>query len=302
METLPIDILWNVIFNFLSWEEIMNVCQTNSRFTTLWQNESLWQFKFAVNFPQFLSKKSPEISWKQYYRLIIIPKKLPLYYQGDPIANVPFEPHMLEKIISLIEVNIEALTSEVNIVFINHLNANIIVKYPGRKIIIQDTNYDQITKILIITDPEFNKWGSSEDEYIIFQELTSSNKISLYGSNLLGNRYALVDYPEGEFFLLDKRSPETGQRFPRWRRCQSFMYCTGEIYNLLWYLKIPAPTNPLQVEESKNLMMLRCLNVNIDNLPSDQINFYYAWFHSPYNKSDICEEIRKKLLEVGHII
>lgn len=333
MENLPIDILWNVVFRFLSWEEIMNICQTDARLAAMCQDESLWQFKLALDFPEFVSNKSAEISWKQYYRLLITGKMLPLYYQGDPIANIPFEPRMLEKIISLVEVNIEELTPDVNIVFIDRqLNPNIIVKYPERRIIIQDKNYDQITKIIIIVYPEFNKefpviprktrgrlrgmgYSSPEearlgtifrDRQIILIQLTSSNKIAIYGANFLHYGYAsgsqstsFVDYPQGEFFIWDGRPSGDARILPGWGRCQKLKY--SQLYDILWYLKISPPIDPVQGEESEKIMELHNIDINANHLPSPQIDFYYTWYASTYAKPYICEAIRRKLLEVGHI-
>ncbi len=106
------------------------------------------------------------------------------------------------------------------------------------------------------------------------------------------------DYLQGEPFLLDKRPSE--DILARWKRCELFEY--SELYSILWYLKVPVPFNPYQVEKAEKIMKLHTLNINANDLPSEQIDFYYAWAVSTVSKPYICNTIRKKLRELGHIL
>lgn len=66
------------------------MCSLNKQVTKICENEYLWQLKLDNDYPKF------------YNNLSNYGKFIPIYYEGDRLGYIPFDPHYLEILINMI--------------------------------------------------------------------------------------------------------------------------------------------------------------------------------------------------------
>ena len=162
--SLPDEILLEEVFPRFSADVILSLCPLHWRFSNICQDEYLWKRKVGEEFPEFAKQKPDTIAWVDYYLLLENDWMLPLYYNGDRLGYSPFDPLMINKVAKMIEFYImDAGLAEqtVNIVFFGETNEPIIVlKYRNGEILdttITTDNYELITKVLFFVNDEFGK-------------------------------------------------------------------------------------------------------------------------------------------------
>jgi len=292
--SLPDEVLLTEVFPRLPIDNINELCSTNIRFYNICQNDILWQIKTFNEFPTWISQKLPDILWRDYYRLLISGKSIPIYYHGDRIGYVPFSDTSINIVISLITPYIvkNQLNGAINITFIDQgLNPIIIVKYPSLKTNVKSANYNSIEKVVLIINDDFSKEPTpsrgrnrkpiitnkekeeQRDKNIIYDELTSSfGHPPIYGFNYNPNNIrtgyrALPSKITGEastFAIIDNRNLKDLRIIRRGKVCSTFS--TVELYDILRNLNVP----DLEVER--------------------------------YSKTQLCNIIKHALDQIGHII
>lgn len=103
LTNLPTEILSYRIFPALSLTEIEKLNQVSDKFNKIGKNDTLWELKTIAEFSQYDIHKSLDISWKDYYRLLIRGKMIQVYSQADHIFNIPFNLNMLGVTIYMIK-------------------------------------------------------------------------------------------------------------------------------------------------------------------------------------------------------
>lgn len=160
--SLPDDVLVNQIFPSLPLTEVARLCSTHTRFARLCAGEELWRIRAFYEFPSEARLKPVDLSWRNYYRFLR-ERRIPLYYQGDRIAWIPFSSERLDLTLTWIALAIDlgSLRQDpgpVNIVFINKRRMPVvIVKWPEMKIIVKSQNYDSIEKVLVFANDMFER-------------------------------------------------------------------------------------------------------------------------------------------------
>ncbi len=152
--TLPDQVLINVVLPKFSANVLENLCYSNVKFNTICHNDQLWQIKSMNELPSFVNLKPIDMTWKDYYLSFL----RPVYYHGDVISYVLYTPDNISQTIESIVPYIEqyGLIGNVNIVFIdaNH-NPYIVVKYPSYTLDVRNTNYINVNRIVLIVDDRF---------------------------------------------------------------------------------------------------------------------------------------------------
>ena len=71
LSTLPDSVLLEEIFPQLSLEYLSKLCIVNSRFNNICVNDRLWQLKTQYEYPNKITSKPKNISWKSYYQHLV---------------------------------------------------------------------------------------------------------------------------------------------------------------------------------------------------------------------------------------
>lgn len=190
MNSVSDNILITVFLSRLSLDEIMSLFRLNKRLQTICSNPELWRIKLGNEYPTYTTSKLFDLTWKDYYRLLLKGRQLPVYHHGDRIAFVPFMPNFIDQVIKLISlyVNDSRIT---HIVFIDqHLEPLIDVTYPALTITIKSTNHSEINKIVFTNNININ--GDT-----MYDELKSPlSKIPIYGilDFNQGSQFEMINY------------------------------------------------------------------------------------------------------------
>lgn len=204
-------------------------------------------------------------------------RRLPIYYHGDRIGYIPFDPSLINVVINLIapyilQNQLTGLTTPetaVNIVFIDQQrNPIIIVKYPSLS---TNINYD-IEQIVLIVNDQFAKESTipkgrgrkpdtrtkekeeNLNKEIIYQELTSSfghppiyglsyNPMDYSTSYSMTTRFikssGMTTTQDGNFAIVDNRNFTDLRTIRSWRDCTDFTLL--DLYSILRDLNVRPP-------------------------------------------------------------
>ena len=84
LQTLPDPILIEEILPQLPIEHLDKLYAINTRFNNICLNERLWQIKINNEYPIHITKKPCNLSWRQYYKyLLIFIRQIPITYMDN---------------------------------------------------------------------------------------------------------------------------------------------------------------------------------------------------------------------------
>lgn len=181
--TLPDQVLINVVLPRFSYNVLEGLCSSNVRFNDVCQNDQLWNIKVTNELTSFISRKSIDVKWRDYYFSFL----RPVYYHGDIIGSVIYSPDVIGQTIDAIISYID-LGRSMNIVFIDgNRDPYIIVNYPSYSLDVRNTNYLEVDRILLTKCNEFSKIA-------LFWELASPFGMpAVYGVQSHDRFYILVN-------------------------------------------------------------------------------------------------------------
>lgn len=96
--SLPSDVMLYQL-KLLPVKDLTSLCQTNSRFQKLTNNDYLWQLKSQLDYPTFIDKKKSGETWKYFYYGLLKPRLIPVCYAYEKYKNILIDPRLsLKKI------------------------------------------------------------------------------------------------------------------------------------------------------------------------------------------------------------
>lgn len=105
METIPNELLFEVLLKIKDINDVINICSTNKTIKAICDNEIFWKSRFELDYPNLkISPSSMKITYKQAYQsfyLTGIANKLryPVIYDGTPIGFIkPEGPYKIIKV------------------------------------------------------------------------------------------------------------------------------------------------------------------------------------------------------------
>ena len=175
LPNLPDDLLIDQFLSVLPLDQVASLCLTHSHIAAICAGERLWTARSFREFPGEARLKPVQMKWRDYYRLLS-GKRIPLYYQGDVLMSVPFDPQLFDATLALIKSQIN-LTGPLNLVFIDsERNPVVVVAYPRMLLSVRHQNYELIEKVVLMPEPDRSQWPlwkSRLDEHDIYAALTS---------------------------------------------------------------------------------------------------------------------------------
>lgn len=78
----------DLLFPFLTGKDLLRLCQINKGFAIICGNDEVWQRQVIKEYPQAVSDKSDEVSWRNYY-LSLINQPITVYDRGQ-ITIIPW--------------------------------------------------------------------------------------------------------------------------------------------------------------------------------------------------------------------
>lgn len=303
------------MFPRLSLEELEHLCSINIKFNNVCKGYILWQIKVVNEYPNFINYRFPNTSWKTHYLLLRRMKSI--YYHGDRIGFIPFDPIFINQVINMIVPYIFQLGLDqqiVNITFIDRQrNPILIVNYPSMQTIVKSASYDDIEKIVLIVNDRFaikvlrtfkgrgrkpregdiikdKEDKDREDKDIIYNELTSSlGHLPIYGFTIQNGKLAIVDNRN----LRDLRT------IRKWKACSEFR--KSELYGMLRDLNVRPP----EIDQAVVDDYITGLGLNHNYISPEEIKaleYNMKWVLADISISQLCEIIKYALQEIGHII
>lgn len=298
--------------------EVLTVlCRTDEYVTKICRGEKLWMIKMNYEFPEYIALKPMDISWREYY-IFVSSKLLPLYYHGDRLGWIPFQIDMINLTLTFITSYINQIESNdiVSIAFIDTVHYPIIiVKYPLLSIETENERYDDITKIVLITDirfgekrypsktrgriytPNFEKdpiRNEQNDEAIIFDEMTSTlGHPPIYGTMKNKDKFLFRLINEvGNFVIIEN-----------YRQKKELLNCNEltklHLSGILLSLQVPAP----QVDQSEIDAWIGPRDyTKITSKAWDEYEYDTRWKIIGYTEEQMCDIIKQALEDIGHMI
>lgn len=279
------------ILSYLSLDELGRFCSSNPQINNICNQDFLWQAKSFQDYGERAKNKPREVNWKEWYQLLML-KKIPLYFNGDRIAWVPFSYDFLALILKLIQPKLKNIVTDqqLNVVFIDEMiNPVLIVKYPQMDYIVKSKDWDSIEKIVLIANDNFEakhieeldsqemtdqqdlqNIDDQQDRLIIHEELVSfKGNPPIYGRNysiIRQNRFA-DGAPEIIYkFLIVHRTSE--HKAPIWKDCRIF-------------------------DLDKLVEIASDLRLDPDEIRESLVN---------QQKTNLCNLIKERLIEIGHVL
>ena len=76
------------LFPYLSGRDLLNLCQTNTTFAKLCQDQAIWESKVRQELAFFYHDKPNDLSWRQYYLDLAFSPKIKVYLHNE-ILDLP---------------------------------------------------------------------------------------------------------------------------------------------------------------------------------------------------------------------
>lgn len=127
-------------------------------------------------------------------------------------------------------------------------------------------------------------------------------QFNIYGTILHDKKFRIRDKESENIDLVtqDARTINKGKECTTWKKTQ--------LYDILYKLGVPPPINAPQAITNQTALIEDLLLLKIDKsreeleeMPLDQLQFYYRWNRSGARRDLICETIKNRLLEMGRL-
>lgn len=124
-------------------------------------------------------------------------------------------------------------------------------------------------------------------------------QFDIYGTILTDKKFRIRDkYQETENAQEDARTKYRGRECAKWNK--------PALYDLMWRLRIQPPGTPEDVTDRDTLITYLLQNIKktdaeLQAMPTEQLLFYYRWFRSGIDKTDICTKIQTHLLSLNRV-
>ena len=302
------EVLISEVLPRLPLETLGRLCSSDARISTLCQDESLWQVKTQQEFSQESRMKPDLIHWRDYYQVLKIGKKIPVYFNGDVVGIVPFHPNLYHVTVALIIPYIDQseqdghieLYVETNIVFINNRREPIvIIKYDGiskiPNVVVKSTDYDSIEKVLFFAGLTFDfeapvkqtrgRKPRVKDQSEIDEDRRKDNLETIYNE---------LTSPFGHPPIYGVSFEPTYSEVPRYNWRFEFSDINDE--SQAFYIYIIDPDQDRRTSSG----LRKCENYRVDELlqMAEMLNIEGGGLP----RDELCHAIREKLKEIGHII
>jgi hypothetical protein len=301
--SLPPEILVNEILPKLPVTELEKLCNTNKELTNICKDENLWKNKLYQDYPEFISRKPPEITFLDYYKILYTSRRIPIYYHGDIIGYIPFYLNNLEYSVNEIKRFIRGYFNITDSLYILYTNSILrpIAAYTSKLLIFKPGLIPK-TEYIIIVFPEdienFERFAIVLDEerkgsiYVDARGIILSDysKIPIYGFIEYDTFYILWTNPS----LFESREEDP-------RPCSDLRNSRFMPY-IYYYLRIPLPNIHIPFDDE----ILRILEPIYGNnilikYPRNQVEYFYTYIIlGIYKDPLLCDKVKEALQKIGH--
>ena len=318
--------------------DVLKACQTNRLFaTTCRESEILWYNLVLRDYHSSLPSKPSSMTWRDFYISIWQSqlKYIPVYFQGNRIAFVPFDSRNLRFTLQALQ---QYLTGPINIFFLTQLAMPVdVIRYPTENYFRErpftpfipqpnPTSYQGLERTTLIPNTIMNTGRGrnpsrktmtiiperrSLEDQIAFIRQANNLDWSNVNKILLTQRDQLLEL-EDELtsgnppiygtiridgrFIIYNRPPNTDTDL---RTKARFRFChTIQKRELIEMLRILQ--NPQNLPELSD-DAYEYWRVNTDGYPANdaQISFFYL-IDPSYSRDAICDLLKKELDKIGH--
>lgn len=304
--SLPYEVLTYEILPKLSGSMVLKLCNINSRFNDACNDDPFWKIKIELEYHDIYdilkAHKNISVSWKEYYKYLLLSNKLRVYYNGDILMYIYInfnsiinfkedfipeeEPQFIPFIVAQLKLYLDQFTMPINISLINTetMEPIINIKYNNnniQNINIKSDNYNAINKIILFVNDKFDVPPVIEQ--------TSKRGRKPRSPRLVKSKNILK--PDDKSFIYDQLISELSQ-IPIY----GYFSDNNDFYII-----------DRNIESSDRRFIRNPKNINtyfsasLDAL-ADNLGIYNDHIKGSYKKSDLINLIIKKLTEIGHII
>lgn len=284
---LPTDILMEIIIK-LTFYQMIQMCYQHPIFVKICDTDILWKLMITEKFPSYVSDKPVNVSWKEYGKNLYKTKVIPIYYQGNRLGYISFDPLRICQAIH--DASKYFCKPNLDLVFVNHHFYPVAVNYyPDSKIIHNDKTD---VSILVIMD-KYIKNNMYPYKQII-TELTShlgtppiyiyhqTQKVVTHFNDYINSSKHHISIPNYIKFFWELNIPyPIGITIPDIYRINDLCEYHDDFLNLSYW-------------------------IDSGTVPDDRLRYAYVWYtwcslQNNINQS-LFNQLEFKLYSIGHVL